>query len=84
MYVCLSFFSPSLPVFLIQPPIHPPTYSFTHPAGGFTPQYKGLQELQDKYGPKGFTVLAFPCNRTSDFRGRVGWSCTHIHTRSRT
>ncbi|TFJ88094.1 hypothetical protein NSK_000448 [Nannochloropsis salina CCMP1776] len=30
---------------------------------GFTPQYKGLQELQDKYGPKGFTVLAFPCNQ---------------------
>eukprot|EP00906_Rhabdomonas_costata_P025381 RCo036298 len=30
---------------------------------GFTPQYKGLQELQDKLGPKGFTVLGFPCNQ---------------------
>ncbi|KAM3576901.1 hypothetical protein VYU27_001266 [Nannochloropsis oceanica] len=30
---------------------------------GFTPQYEGLQKLQDKYGPKGFTVLAFPCNQ---------------------
>ena len=30
---------------------------------GFTPQYAGLQELQDKFGPRGFTVLAFPCNQ---------------------
>ncbi|EON25790.1 MULTISPECIES: glutathione peroxidase [Nocardioides] len=30
---------------------------------GFTPQYKGLQELQDKYGPDGFTVLGFPCDQ---------------------
>ena len=29
---------------------------------GFTKQYKGLQELQDKYGSKGFRVLGFPCN----------------------
>ncbi|MFO7628111.1 MAG: glutathione peroxidase [Prochlorococcaceae cyanobacterium] len=29
---------------------------------GFTRQYAGLQELQQTYGPKGFTVLAFPCN----------------------
>jgi glutathione peroxidase len=29
---------------------------------GFTRQYAGLQELQDTYGPRGFTVLAFPCN----------------------
>jgi glutathione peroxidase len=30
---------------------------------GFTPQYKGLQELQDRYSPQGFTVLGFPCNQ---------------------
>jgi glutathione peroxidase len=30
---------------------------------GFTPQYKGLQELQDTYADKGFTVLGFPCDQ---------------------
>ena len=30
---------------------------------GFTPQYKGLQVLQDRFGPHGFSVLAFPCNQ---------------------
>ena len=29
---------------------------------GFTPQYAGLQELQDTYGPQGLKVLGFPCN----------------------
>jgi glutathione peroxidase len=29
---------------------------------GFTPQYKGLQALQDKYKAKGFTVVGVPCN----------------------
>lgn len=29
---------------------------------GFTPQYEGLETLQDTYGEKGFTVIAFPCN----------------------
>jgi len=29
---------------------------------GFTRQYDGLQKLQDTYGGRGFTVLAFPCN----------------------
>ncbi len=29
---------------------------------GNTPQYEGLQMLQDKYKEKGFLVLAFPCN----------------------
>lgn len=29
---------------------------------GFTPQLKDLQDLQVKYGPKGFQVLAFPSN----------------------
>ncbi len=30
---------------------------------GFTPQYKGLQELYDTYGSRGFEVLDFPCNQ---------------------
>lgn len=30
---------------------------------GFTPQYKGLQELYEKFGPEKFTILAFPCNQ---------------------
>lgn len=30
---------------------------------GFTPQYKGLQELYDTYGDRGFTVLGFPCDQ---------------------
>ena len=30
---------------------------------GFTPQYKGLQELYNKYQKQGFEVLDFPCNQ---------------------
>ena len=30
---------------------------------GYTPQYKGLQALYDKYGQGGFVVLGFPCNQ---------------------
>ena len=30
---------------------------------GFTPQYEGLQKLQDKFKSRGFTVLGFPCNQ---------------------
>ena len=30
---------------------------------GFTPQYKGLQLLQDEFAERGFSVLAFPCNQ---------------------
>ena len=30
---------------------------------GFTPQYDGLEELQEKYGEQGFEVIAFPCNQ---------------------
>ena len=30
---------------------------------GFTPQYAGLESLQNKYCDQGFFVLAFPCNQ---------------------
>lgn len=30
---------------------------------GFTPQYKGLQELYDKYKEQGLEILDFPCNQ---------------------
>ena len=30
---------------------------------GFTPQYDGLEELYQRFGEKGFEVLAFPCNQ---------------------
>ncbi len=30
---------------------------------GFTPQYKGLQELYKTYKDKGFEILGFPCNQ---------------------
>jgi glutathione peroxidase len=30
---------------------------------GFTPQYTGLEKLQRRFGPQGFTVLGFPCDQ---------------------
>jgi glutathione peroxidase len=35
----------------------------TASACGFTPQYKGLQELYRDLSPRGFAVLGFPCNQ---------------------
>ena len=35
----------------------------TASACGFTPQYRGLEALQRAYGPRGFSVLGFPCNQ---------------------
>jgi len=30
---------------------------------GFTPQYKGLQALYERLHPRGFDILAFPCDQ---------------------
>ena len=30
---------------------------------GLTPQYEGLERLQERYGERGFTVLGVPCNQ---------------------
>ncbi|MFI6094775.1 glutathione peroxidase [Lentzea sp. NPDC051213] len=30
---------------------------------GLTPQYSGLERLQERYGDKGFSVVGFPCNQ---------------------
>jgi glutathione peroxidase len=35
----------------------------TASACGFTPQYKGLEALQQALTPRGFSVLGFPCNQ---------------------
>ena len=35
----------------------------TASACGFTPQYKGLEALQQELAPRGFSVLGFPCNQ---------------------
>src|SRR4029450_373540 len=35
----------------------------TASACGFTPQYKGLEQLHRDFAARGFTVLGFPCNQ---------------------
>jgi glutathione peroxidase len=42
---------------------------------GLTPQYKALQQLQDKYQAKGFTVVGVPSN---DFAGQEPGSSEEI------
>ena len=44
---------------------------------GFTRQYAGLQKLQDTYGPRGLTVLGFPCN---DFGAQEPGTLEEIQT----
>jgi glutathione peroxidase len=43
---------------------------------GFTPQYKELEELYQKYKDKNFTIIGFPCNQ---FGGQEPGSSTEIH-----
>jgi glutathione peroxidase len=49
----------------------------TASACGFTPQYAQLEELQRKFGPRGFSVLGFPCNQ---FGGQEPGSAQEIAT----
>jgi len=44
---------------------------------GFTPQYEGLEKLQESYGPRGFTVLGVP---SGDFMGQEYKSNKEIST----
>ncbi len=44
---------------------------------GYTPQYKGLQELHDRYSGKGLVVLGFPSN---DFGAQEPGSAQQIQT----
>ena len=44
---------------------------------GLTPQYEQLEQLQQKYANRGFTVLGFPCN---DFGGQEPGSAAEIKT----
>ena len=42
---------------------------------GFTPQYRGLEELHRDFGSRGFSVLGFPCNQ---FGGQEPGSANQI------
>ena len=42
---------------------------------GLTPQYTGLEQLQEKYAERGFTVVGLPCNQ---FRGQEPGSAEEI------
>nr|WSZ94778.1 glutathione peroxidase [Streptomyces sp. NBC_00857] len=44
---------------------------------GLTPQYAGLERLQQQYGDRGFTVLGVPCNQ---FAGQEPGSAEEIGT----
>jgi glutathione peroxidase len=44
---------------------------------GLTPQYAQLEALQEEYGPRGFTVVGFPCNQ---FAGQEPGSAEEIAT----
>lgn len=43
---------------------------------GFTPQYRGLEELYEKYHDKGLEILDFPCNQ---FGHQAPGSSDEIH-----
>ncbi|MFC9432060.1 glutathione peroxidase [Streptomyces sp. NPDC056987] len=44
---------------------------------GLTPQYAGLERLQQSYGERGFTVLGVPCNQ---FMGQEPGTADEIRT----
>jgi glutathione peroxidase len=44
---------------------------------GLTPQYTALEQLQQRYGDRGFTVLGVPCNQ---FAGQEPGSAEEIAT----
>jgi glutathione peroxidase len=44
---------------------------------GLTPQYEGLERLQQRYADRGFTVLGVPCNQ---FGGQEPGSAEEIQT----
>jgi glutathione peroxidase len=44
---------------------------------GLTPQYTALEELQQKYGERGFTVIGVPCNQ---FGGQEPGTASDIET----
>lgn len=44
---------------------------------GFTPQYKELQEIYDRYKDQGFEILDFPCNQ---FANQAPGDNEEIHT----
>ncbi|MEU8827995.1 glutathione peroxidase [Streptomyces sp. NPDC048636] len=44
---------------------------------GLTPQYEGLERLQQRYAERGFTVLGVPCNQ---FAGQEPGSSEEIQT----
>ncbi|WP_035796603.1 glutathione peroxidase [Kitasatospora mediocidica] len=44
---------------------------------GLTPQYAGLERLQERYAERGLTVLGFPCNQ---FGGQEPGSAEEIQT----
>src|ERR1700742_1868639 len=52
----------------------------TASACGFTPQYKGLEALQQSFGARGFSVLGFPCNQfghqETGSAAEIGQFCT--------
>jgi glutathione peroxidase len=44
---------------------------------GLTPQYTGLEALHEKFAPRGFSVIGFPCNQ---FGGQEPGSAEQIQT----
>ncbi|MFC3449292.1 glutathione peroxidase [Amycolatopsis speibonae] len=44
---------------------------------GLTPQYTGLEKLQERYADKGFSVVGFPCNQ---FAGQEPGTAEEIQT----